>query len=195
MELKSKAVERKLNRKDFFEEIKKASSEEYETEWNDPEKIGHSKKKSKMKDGLKSRSGGGQFEARVRKDLEEKGWIVDKWSNNVELPQLDTKDQTGQGKIVPCKRVFKRFGVGKGVMTIGTGFPDFVCFEKRGELFKVIGVEVKMNGTLSKVEKEKCAWYLERGIFSEILVASKVKEKNRVRVEYVCFDEIAKRMR
>ena len=82
-----------------------------------------------------------------------------------------------------------------GVMTIGTGFPDFVCFQKRGDLFKVIGVEVKMNGTLSRIEKEKCAWYLNNGIFSEILIANKVKEKNRVRVEYVNVEETLKRMR
>jgi hypothetical protein len=99
------------------------------------------------------------------------------------------------GKVVTCKRVFKRFGVGKGVMTIGTGFPDFVCFERRGDLFKVIGVEVKMNGNLSREEKLKCSWLLREGIFSEILIASKVKEKNRVRVVYTDFLEIEKRMR
>ena len=183
MELGSKEIERKLSRKDFFKEIEKANSEEYETEWDDPEKIGVSKKKSKIKKGKKSRAGGGQFEARVRKDLEEKGWIVDKWSNNVELEE---------NKVVPCKRKFNPFNK---VMTIGTGFPDFVCFERRGDLFKVIGVEVKMNGNLSRVEKEKCVWYLENGIFSEILVASKKRDGRRIRVEYVDFGEIARRMR
>jgi len=81
-------------------------------------------------------------------------------------------------------------------MRIGTGFPDFVCFQKMdGDLHKVIGVEVKTSGTLSREEKKKCVWYLKRGIFSEILVAKKVKENNRVRVEYVEFDEIERRMR
>ncbi len=166
------------------------------------------KRKDKILRGSKSRASGGAFELRVRKDLEEKGWVVDKWSNNV--APLDSKHQTGRadspegeiekgdqvklGKIVPCRRVFKRFGAGKGVMTIGTGFPDFVAFEKRGDLFKVIGVEVKMNGTLSKEEKLKCGWLLEREVFSEILVASKVKVKNRVRVEYVDVRDILKRM-
>jgi len=143
-------------------------------------------RKSEEKRGRESRAKGGQFEVRVRHDLEEKGWIVDKWSNNVDLEN---------DKVVPCKRVFKRFGVGKGVMTIGTGFPDFVCFEKRGELYKVIGVEVKMNGTLSREEKLKCAWLLDNKIFSEILVAAKIKEKNRVRVEYEDVSEILGRMR
>jgi len=142
------------------------------------------KKKVKVKMGSKSRAGGSQFETRVRKDLEDKGWIVDKWSNNVDLDE---------GRIVPCKRKFNPFNK---VMGIGTGFPDFVCFQlMEGDKYKVIGVEVKMNGNLSRVEKEKCVWYLDSGIFSEILVAKKVKEKNRVRVEYVDVSEILGRMR
>ena len=87
--------------------------------------------------------------------------------------------------MIPCRRKFNPFSK---VMTIGTGFPDFVCFQiMKGGLYKIIGVEVKMNGKLSKIEKEKCSWYLEKGIFSEIWIASKVKEKNRVWVEYVGF--------
>ena len=141
------------------------------------------KRKSKMKMGSRSRAGGSQFEARVRKDLEEKGWVVDKWSNNV----LD-------GKLILCRRKFNPFNK---VMTIGTGFPDFVCFSKRGDLFKVIGVEVKMNGNLSRVEKEKCVWYLENGIFNEILVARKIQERKggKIKIEYVDFLEIEERMR
>jgi len=82
------------------------------------------------------------------------------------------------------------------VMTIGTGFPDFVCFQKMKDgFFKVIAVEVKMNGKLSRVEKEKCQWYLDNGIFSGILVAGKIKKKNRVRVEYVDVEKIFGRMR
>jgi hypothetical protein len=186
MELRSVDREKILSRKDFLEEIKKASSEEYVTEWDSEGRIGVQKKKSNIERGSVSKSAGGNFELKARGDLEERGWIVDKWSNNVDLEK---------GKVVSCKRVFKRFGEGKGVMTIGTGFPDFVCFERRGDLFKVIGVEVKMNGNLSREEKLKCSWLLKNGIFSEILVASKVKEKNRVRVVYVDFLEIEKRMR
>ena len=142
------------------------------------------KRKSKIQRGKKSRNGGGAFELRVRKDLEKKNWIVDKWSNNIDLDS---------GKMITAKRKFNPFSK---VMTIGTGFPDFICFQKMKEgLFKVIGVEVKMNGKLSRIEKEKCCWYLEKGIFSEILVASKVKEGRRVRVKYVDFLGIEKRMR
>ena len=145
------------------------------------------KKKTNIKRGAKSRSGGGQFELRVRKDLIEKDWIVDKWSNNLDLET---------NSMHPAKRRFARFNSSMGVMTIGTGFPDFIAFQLRenGD-YKIIGVEVKMNGKLSREEKQKCAWYLERNIFSEILIASKIKEKNRVKIVYTDFLEIAKRMR
>ena len=146
------------------------------------------KKKSKVRMGKKSKASGGQFELRVRKDLEGKGWVVDKWSNNVDLKE---------GKIVSCKKAFRPIGGGRSIMIPSAGFPDFVCFEKRGNLYKVIGIEVKMNGALSREEKLKCSWLLEAGIFSEILVASKIQERKggKIRVEYVDFLEIGKRMR
>ncbi len=168
----------------FVMEVKSVDREvEHDIDFDDEGNV-VLKKKVKVRMGSKSRAGGSQFEARVRKDLEEKGWVVDKWSNNVDLDE---------GKVVPCKRKFNPFNK---VMTIGTGFPDFVCFQlMEGGRYKVIGVEVKMNGNLSRVEKEKCVWYLERKVFSEILVASKVKEKNRVRVVYVDVGEVLGRMR
>jgi len=117
------------------------------------------KKKSEIKKGKKSRASGASFELKVRRDLESKGWIIDKWSNNVNL---------SDGKLESAKRKFNPFSK---VMTIGTGFPDFICFQKMGDYYKIIGVEVKKNGVLSKEEKEKCKWYLDKGIFSEIWIA------------------------
>jgi hypothetical protein len=131
--------------------------------------------------GKKSRAQGGQFELRVRHDLEEKGWTVDKWSNN-----LDLETQ----KIIPAKKkmafINRPGGPQYRIATTGTGFPDFIAFQLMDgdKNYKVIGVEVKMNGKLSKIEKDKCKWYLDKKIFSEILVAKKIKEKNRVRVVY-----------
>ena len=142
------------------------------------------KRKDKIYSGKKSKSSGGQFELRVRRDLEEKGWIVDKWSNNLDFES---------GGIIPAKRRFNPFSK---VMSIGTGFPDFVAFQKMPSgLFRVVGVEVKVGGKLSRIEKEKCVRYLEMGVFNQILVAKKVKEKNRVRVEYLDFEEIKRKMR
>lgn len=157
-----------------------------------------------VKRGGKSRASGATFEKRVRLDLEEKGWIVSKWQNNVELPILkyDLKGQLLEtsfkfGKLVPAKNKFR----GKGIpMMLGSGFPDFIAFRMhiKGEdigaglrintLYKVIGVEVKTNGTLDKEEKEKCQWLLKNNIFSSITVAKKTKVKNRIVIEYKEFE-------
>ena len=99
-----------------------------------------------------------------------------------------------KGVLVKCKPKFNPFT--KSLIMNTGGFPDFVAFQRTEDgKYTVIGVEVKMNGTLSRIEKEKCSWYLENGIFSEIWIARKVKEKNRVRVEYIDVNEILKRIR
>ncbi len=130
--------------------------------------------KDKVAMGKKSRKDGMAFELKVRKDLESKGWIVDKWTNNVDLC---TEWASGNSKLHPAKS--NRFNMRS------TGFPDFIAFRRivrykdmleviRNPLcFEVIAVESKMNGVLSKVEKEKCQWYLDNNIFSKILIACK----------------------
>ena len=118
--------------------------------------------------GKKSRREGMAFELKVRKDLESSGWIVDKWTNNVEFPDDELKSKLKRmGKLHSAKSF-------RGI-TRSNGFPDFIAFKHAGYsyLFDVIGVEVKTNGYLSKVEKEKCQWYLDNNIFSRILIASK----------------------
>ena len=136
------------------------------------------KRKSNVSKGRKSRASGAQFELRVRKDLEEKEWIVDKWSNNVDLVEE---------KVITAKRKFNWFSK---VMTIGTGFPDFVAFQLLDDnKYKIIGVEVKLNGLLSKEEKEKCVFFLNKKIFSEIWIAQKEKQGTRVVVKYIDFRE------
>jgi len=151
--------------------------------------------------GKKNRISGADFERRVRKDLEEKGWIVDKWSNNVEFNKDKISMGYGQkfadnihnGKLIPSKHKFRGPGI---PMAMGTGFPDFVCHRlikclatAMGELsYKVIGVEAKSNGYLKPEEKEKCKWLIENQIFSKILIAKKTKVKNRIVVEYKVFE-------
>lgn len=170
----------------------------------------------KVKQGKRSRASGATFERKVRKDLESKGWIVDKWSNNVEFGVVGYTGNDGdipliskeKTKLIPAKHKFRGIGI---PMTIGTGFPDFVCirFVKKEKenisskgivtefsvketenvskiklLYEVIGCEVKTNGYLDKTEKEKCKWYLENKIFSKILIAKKIKVGRRVVVEY-----------
>jgi hypothetical protein len=172
----------------------------------------------KVKQGKRNRAQGGAFELRVRKDLEEKGWIVDKWTNNVGIDDnydcsknLALYEQyKDAGKLIPAKR--KYAGLGRP-MAIGTGFPDFIALgqfgfivdekewkvleeynkiiEKKdvGIMYEVIGVECKTNGYLDKQEKEKCRWLLDNNVFSKILIAEKTKVKNRIVILYHDFEE------
>ena len=128
------------------------------------------KEKNRIR-GKKAKASGARFELKVRKDLEKDDWIVSKWMNNVDIDN---------NTLIPAKHKFR----GKGIpMAIGTGFPDFIAFRQHrepyymdnddGYLFGVIGVESKSNGSLDKIEKEKCTWLLENNIFSKILIASK----------------------
>jgi hypothetical protein len=156
----------------------------------------------KVKQGKRNRANGASFELRTRKDLQEQGWIVDKWSNNVELPisTEESEEKHGYanyypGKIIPAKRKYNAFSK---VMAIGTGFPDFIAFRNisygdedngKSSMYEAIGVECKTNGTLDKIEKEKCRWYLDNRIFGKILIASKTKVKNKIVIKYENFEE------
>ncbi len=146
---------------------------------------------NKKTQGKKNRAAGQRFELKVRKDLESKGWIVDKWSNNVEFESNLKHELKGnyltlkynKAKLIPAKRKYNPF---KKVMAIGTGFPDFVAFRTSVDVrsdkyyYDVVGVEAKSNGYLTKEEKEKCKWLLDNNIFSKILVASKGKKRGEI---------------
>jgi hypothetical protein len=154
----------------------------------------------KSKRGKKSRAAGQRFEAKVRQDLENKGWVVSKWMNTVDC------DRDGKiGKLVSAKRKYNPF---KKVMTIGTGFPDFICFKgidkeeetiggtqipeeymKKDEkkVFEVIGLEVKSNGYLDQIEKGMCLWLIANKIFSKIWIAKKGDKRGEI--EYIDFAE------
>ena len=126
--------------------------------------------------GKRSRAAGRRFEAKVRADLENMGWIVDKWTNTINY------DKDGKiGKVVPAKRKYNPY---LRALSIGNGFPDFVCFKYKNEKFDVIGVEVKSKGYLNQVEKGMCFWLLKNKIFSRILIAKKKKEGRKIKIEY-----------
>ncbi len=163
---------KKENKEKIMEMIRKAGSEKYETSWNKAGVFSTSKKKSEIKKGKNSRARGARFELKVRRDLEEKGRVVDKWNNNVEFEKdADNQILPQTGKLIIAKRKYNPWSK---VMTIGTGFPDFISIKQIHKgTYSVIGVEVKMNGILSKIEKQKCAWYLKNGIFSKIWIAKK----------------------
>ncbi len=169
----------KEHKEEIMEMVRKAGSEEYETSWGDDGgKISISKKKSEVKKGRTSRARGARFELKVREDLESKGRVVDKWNNNIDLEE---------GKIVAAKRKYNPF---KKMLVVGTGFPDFISIKHvHSGLYSVIGVEVKINGILSKEEKEKCAWYLGNKTFSQIWIAKAVRKGRKIEIEYDDFAE------
>lgn len=155
----------------------------------------------KQKQGKKNRTSGRDFELRVRHDLEKSGWNICKWMNNVSEPfEQDIGEWVR--KMEPAKRRYNPF---MKALSIGNGFPDFIAFqlpenyqnfgiEQEGmikgqfNLCLVIGVEVKSNGYLTKEEKEKCSWYLNKKIFSRILIASKGKKRGEI--VYKEFEEV-----
>jgi hypothetical protein len=128
----------------------------------------------KSERGKKSRAKGQRFETKVRQDLENLGWTVSKWTNTVDYEK---------NKVVPAKRKYNPF---LKALSVGTGFPDFICFKREENGFDVIGLEVKGNGYLDQVEKGMCIWLLENKIFSRILIARQSKEKGKI--DYIDFD-------
>ena len=112
----------------------------------------------KVKQGKKNRASGQRFERKVRADLESKGFIVDRWSNNV-----------FENRLIPAKSFMGRSRT--------NGFPDFIAFKKS----YIIGVECKINGYLDKTEKERCKWLLDNEIFSKILIASRGEKRGQIK--------------
>ena len=120
-------------------------------------KILKERKMNKKTQGKRNRESGARFELKVRKDLEEKGWIVSKWMSNVELLKGGTEDFVDDsqydmeigvgsvtlekeipakkvnviGKLIPAKHRFRGPGI---PMAIGTGFPDFVAISENWHL-------------------------------------------------------------
>ena len=125
--------------------------------------------------GKRSKISGQKFERLVRKDLEENGWIVSKWMNQVDIKL---------GKLIPAKQGIFRL--------TSTGFPDFLAYEKLNGKSSIVGYEVKSRGYLDKEEKEKCSWLLKNKIFSEIWIASKDK-KQRGKIIYKEFEKETKK--
>jgi len=126
-------------------------------------------KKERSKIGKQNRARGLRFENLVRKDLKSNGWIVDKWSNNVELPNKEgcgieiqphpkVKMPCGDigggkqiycdscefGKLIQAKRKFNPFNK---VMTIGVGFPDFIAY-------KIINIPYNADSTKAWINGE-----------------------------------------
>ncbi|MFH1326717.1 MAG: hypothetical protein ABIH59_01155 [archaeon] len=167
---------KKENKEKIMDGIKKAGSDEYVTSW-DEKGVPKSKKKSEVKKGRVSRARGARFELKARESLEKDGWILDKWTNNVDLEN---------NILVKAKRKYNPF---KKMLVVGTGFPDFIGFKLSGKKYDVIGIEAKINGLLSKIEKEKCKWYLKNKIFSKIYIAKAKKIGRKIEVGCINFEK------
>ena len=84
------------NIKKNYGKIRKAGDpNNYETSWNE-QGLPESKSKINIKRGGLSGGRGARFELKVRKDLENKGRIVDKWTNNVDLEK---------GKLIIARKI------------------------------------------------------------------------------------------
>ena len=115
--------------------------------------------------GKKNRRKGGDFEREVKADLRAKDWIVDKFSSNIEV--YTQEDEVTSGEIITGKMAYNPF---RKMVCAGTGFPDFICFDvtPTKHKHKILFVECKLNGTLSKQEKLKMEWLESEGFECEV---------------------------
>ena len=148
--------------------------------------------------GKKNREAGQRFELKVRADLEKKGWIVDRFTKNVELDEIlgDDGISVEDNKLITAKPKTLFINGRRVIINMWTGFPDFIAFRTRilsninskempNNLYEVIGIESKSNGYLTKEEKEKVLWLIKNNIFSKILVAKKGDKRGEIE-----YDEI-----
>jgi len=134
----------------------------------------------KRKQGRRNKAAGARWELTVREAMLNLGWHVAKFTNNVDLEA----DQ-----MVAAKHKFNFF---TKVMSLGTGFPDFIAWDIDPMIGNdIVGVECKSGGTLDAEEKKKCQWLLERRIFSKIFIAKKKKEGRQIIPEFVDFNEVS----
>lgn len=160
----------------------------------------------KVKQGKRNRINGANFERKVRADLEAKGWHVMKYTNNLKTfclkCEVETKTSDHKPKCPNCGYLKEREYIVHSIKPASpsrfrlssTGYPDFIACRTRilsnvGNempiiLYEIIFVEVKINGYLRPLEKEKAKWYLENNICSKFLIAKKIKNGRKVEVEY-----------
>lgn len=113
-----------------------------------------------------SKRKGSDWEYRVKKYFEDMGYLVSRWSSNVDLKK---------NKLIPAR---PRFNPGtKSFLMNSAGFPDFVVVSPYFWFF----VECKLNGKLSAEEKKKAAFYKDLGY--HFFVASKEIVNGRISVK------------
>lgn len=128
--------------------------------------------------GKRNRAAGKRFELKVRKDLEDSGWVVCKWTNTIDFEN---------DKLIQAKSKYNPFL--KRVISEGSGFPDYVAFKLvdnniLDKIYVIIGVEAKKAKYLDKPEKKMVQWLRQHNIFSKIFIAYLKKEKNKLNIDY-----------
>lgn len=107
----------------------------------------------KQKQGRVNRRKGEVWETKVRRYLENQGYVVTRWTNKVDLET----DMLVPARLTP--------------RNMKPGFPDFLAFTLLQN--DIILVESKLNGYLTREEKEQCEWLLKNRIVHRILIISK----------------------
>lgn len=167
----------------------------------------------KKKQGKRNRAKGASFERKTRADLELQGYFASKFQSNVDLEEnklVPAKasrfrlSSTGfpdfmvwsnlpiiyeiDTEMTP--REVEKFK--KELIKINKHPPNQVILEpnvKVAPTRTIIGVECKVQGYLSKEEKEKCQWLLNNRVFDKILIAYEVKEGRKKVVKYKTFED------
>lgn len=122
--------------------------------------------KTNQQRGKLARQHGVKFEDAVRIALESGGWYVVKFHNIIDE----------NFNMVKARNYFIR---GR-IMMAGGGKPDFLCWRLNASpstTYSIMGVEAKKNKHLSPDEKRMFQHYIERGIFSDILIYFLRKDK------------------
>jgi len=140
--------------------------------------------------GKANRAAGKRFEIKTREDLEEKGWIVFRNSNNVEFVKVESIN--GDNIAIPFGQTMAKFKQSKSswnpyfnrAMMTQSGFPDFIAIKPKAKtsneiVFEVIFVECKINGYLSKEEKAKVTW-IKNNLFIPVSVAKRGKKRGEI---------------
>lgn len=126
---------------------------------------------SKSKQGKKNRAAGKRYELKVRASLEKEGFIVVKWTNQVDLIN---------NKLIQAKSKYNPFL--KRVINEGSGLPDLLGYRLlRGRnLFEIIGFEAKLGKYLDAEEKKKMRWLLDNKIFNKIFICHPGKKRGEI---------------
>jgi len=165
----------------------------------------------KKSQGKKNRAAGKRFELKVREDLEKKGWIVFRNSNDVEFETqtkspdvfLEEKGDSKIAKILEYERFIGKFKQSrpkfnpftKQLMMMQSGFPDFICVrfdspvKNIRNIFEVMFVECKggdeKHKYLDEKEKMKVEW-IKQNLKIPVIIAN--KSEKRGEIKYVPYE-------